>query len=214
MGIWTAGWAALAIAGAPAQHAVVNEAHPWPIASAPALVDPRIPAETVLVLETLEPLNSSSLKRGDKFALRLAEPWPANGAAMLAAGTPAVGEVIHAQAAHSGGAPGELLLAARYLEIGGKRIPLRGYKLGASGKSNSGLALGASFVTGPFALFIRGREIEIPAHTRGEARVAQGTSLPQPEAVAAVPAVPNTDPNSPASTDSTTPISTSPEKRP
>ena len=172
MGMGVALWAALAFAGAPAQAAAAEAARTSSIVSA----DPqglRIPAETVLVIETLEPLNSSALKRGDKFAFRLAEAWPAEGAPTLAAGTPGVGEVVHAQAAHGGGAPGELLLAARYLDIGGQRIPLRGYKLGATGKSNAGLALGASFATGPFALFIRGREIEIPAHTRGEARVAQ-----------------------------------------
>ncbi|TKR33766.1 hypothetical protein FCE95_05660 [Luteimonas gilva] len=196
-------WAALAFAGAPAQTAAAEAAQ----TSSSVSADPqglRIPAETVLVIETLEPLSSSALKRGDKFAFRLAEPWPVEGAPALAAGTQGVGEVVHAQAAHGGGAPGELLLAARYLEIGGQRIPLRGYKLGATGKSNAGLALGASFATGPFALFIRGREIEIPAHTRGEARVAQDTAL------ASVPIAPN----SPASTDHATATVTSPEESP
>ncbi len=207
MGIWSACWVALAIAGAPAQD-VADETQVRRAVAGPASGIPRIPAETVLVLETLEPLNSAVLKRGDKFALRLAEPWPTDGTPLLAAGTQGMGEVVHAQAAHGGGAPGELLLAARYLEIGGQRIPLRGYRLGASGKSNSGLALGASFVTGPFALFIRGREIEIPAHTRGEAKVAQDTALPNAEAAAST-----VDPDSPAPTDATTTV-TSPEESP
>lgn len=213
--------AALAFAGASAQVAAPDVAQSSPIVSAPvpeAAADARgshIPADTVLVLETLEPLNSSALERGDKFALRLVEPWPADGAPMLAAGTPGVGEVIHAQAAHGGGAPGELLLAARYLEVGDRRIPLRGYRLGASGKSNSGLALGASFVTGPFALFIRGREIEIPARTRGEARVAQDTVLAFADAAAAAAPAPSAGPDSPAPTDAaSTATVTSPEESP
>lgn len=211
MGIWSALWTASAFVGAPEQAAAVNAAPVESAVSAP-LSSPSVPAGTALVLETLEPLNSSALMRGDKFALRLAEPWPADGAPILAAGATGVGEVVHAQAAHSGGAPGELLLAARYLDIGGQRIPLRGYKLGASGKSNSGLALGASFLTGPFALFIRGREIEIPAHTRGEAKIAQDIALPGAEAVAPVP--PPVMPNSPASTDPTLTTITSPEESP
>ncbi len=47
---------------------------------------------------------------------------------------------------------------------------LRGFKLGASGDDNTGMALGVSIAAGPFAMFIQGREIVIPAGTRGIAR--------------------------------------------
>lgn len=161
----------------------------------------RIAAGSVLVLETLEPLNSSKLKRGDKFALRLAEALSVDGVELLAAGTPGVGEVIHAEAAHGGGTPGELLVAARYLEVGGRRIPLRAFRLGVTGKDNTNLALGVSFAAGPFAHFIRGREIEIPAHTRGEARVAQDTEwVPATAAAAQELPAPTSTATSPSTT--------------
>lgn len=187
LGIATALWVALAMAGAAEQDigAIAPNASAISESTLAAGAQRRIAAGSVLVLETLEPLNSSKLKRGDKFALRLADALTVDGVELLAAGTPGVGEVIHAEAAHGGGTPGELLVAARYLEVGSQRIPLRAFRLGAAGKDNTNLALGVSFAAGPFAHFIRGREIEIPAHTRGEARVAQDTEWVPAAAIAA-----------------------------
>lgn len=201
-------YAALAMAGAVAQD--TDAAAPSAVAAAniPVAGDAprRIAAGSVLVLETLEPLNSSKLKRGDKFALRLADALTVDGVELLAAGTPGVGEVIHAEAAHGGGTPGELLVAARYLETGGQRIPLRAFRVGVVGKDNTNLALGVALAVGPFAHFVRGREIEIPAHTRGEARVAQDTEwVPATAAAQELPAPTTAAPITSASTSTTTP---------
>lgn len=202
LGIATALWAALAMAGAAEQDtgAIAPNASATSESTLAAGAQSRIAAGSLLVLETIEPLSSSKLKRGDKFALRLADALTVDGVELLAAGTPGVGEVIHAEAAHGGGTPGELLVAARYLEVGSQRIPLRAFRLGAAGKDNTNLALGVSFAAGPFAHFIRGREIEIPAHTRGEARVAQDTEwVPAAAAAQELPA-----PTSTATSPSTT----------
>lgn len=137
----------------------------------------RIAAGTPVTLDTVEPLNSAKLKQGDRFALRLAASLTAGSVELLPAGTPGVGEVIHADRSHGGGRPGELLIAARYLEVQGVRIPLRRYRVGAVGTDRSGAVLGASFAIGPFAMFMRGGEIEIPAGTPGEALVAEDVDL-------------------------------------
>jgi hypothetical protein len=47
------------------------------------------------------------------------------GSVVAPAGTPGVGEVVHAAHASFGGKAGELILAVRYLELNGTRIPLR-----------------------------------------------------------------------------------------
>lgn len=130
------------------------------------------PAGTQVALEILDTLNSSRNKRGDAFAIRLLEPVVVNGMIVIPAGTAGTGEVVHTAAARSGGAPGELLIAARKLDLGDRSATLRGLKLGVTGGDNSGMALGVSFAAGPFAMFIRGREIEIPAGTHVVAKLA------------------------------------------
>lgn len=137
----------------------------------------RVPANTVIALEILDVLNSSRHKRGDKFRLRVISPVVIDGMSLIATDTLGVGEIVHAAPARGGGAPGELLIAARSLDVDGHVVPLRGLKLGVTGGDNSGMALGVSFAAGPFAMFIRGREIEIPAGTQVHAKVAQDLVL-------------------------------------
>lgn len=154
---------------APASLAEANSA----ASSAPGHACCHVPANTVVDLEILDLLNSSRHKRGDKFRLRVVTPVMVQGRTLIAAGTLGVGEIVHAAPARGGGAPGELLIAARSLDFAGHPAPLRGLKLGLAGGDNSGMALGVSFAAGPFAMFIRGHEVEIPAGTRVNARLAQ-----------------------------------------
>lgn len=140
----------------------------------------RIPADTVVTLETTEPLTSATLKRGDKFGLRLAQALTVDGATMVPAGAVAVGEVVHAERSRSGGKPGELLLAARYIEHAGLRLPLRGFRIGAAGVDKSGKVAGLAVLIGGFAMFVRGGEIEIPAFTQAAAKTAQAVDIADP----------------------------------
>ena len=137
----------------------------------------RVPGNTVVDLEILDLLNSAERERGDKFRFRVVAPVMAGDTVLIAAGTAGVGEIVHAAAARGGGAPGELLIAARSLDVDGQTVALRGLKLGVTGGDNSGMALGVAFAAGPFAMFIRGQEIEIPAGTRVNAKVAQDVTL-------------------------------------
>lgn len=153
----------------------------------------RIAEGTVVTLEILEPLSSALAKRGDKFRLRLADTLSVEGNEVLASGMEGVGEIIHAEKSRSGGKPGELLLAARYLEHAGARISLRGLKLGGAGKDNVNAALATSFALGPLALFVRGREIVIPAGTRAQAKISVAADLtPQPGLATSLPTTPST----------------------
>nr|WP_298154782.1 hypothetical protein [uncultured Pseudoxanthomonas sp.] len=138
---------------------------------------------TPLVLEILDPISSASVKRGDAFRLRVRDAITVGGSVVIAAGTEGVGEVVHAEPSRGGGKPGELILAARRLQVGDREVKLRGFKLGGAGTDTSHVALGASFGIGPFAHFIHGKEIQIPALTSGMAKLAEPLrSPPLPEA--------------------------------
>ena len=153
-----------------------------------------LPADTVVQLEILDVLNSFQHKRGETFRLRVVTAVVVDGMTMIAAGTEGAGQIVHAAAARGGGAPGELLIAARSLDIDGLSVPLRGLKLGVTGGDNSGMAFGVSIAAGPFAMFIRGREIEIPAGTLVTARLADDVILtPAPPTPPTVPPRSSTD---------------------
>lgn len=156
-----------------------------------------------LELALAETLNSARVKRGDRFRLTLAEPLLTS-EGTVPAGAYGVGEVVHAEPSRGGGKPGEILLAARYLEYQGEQIKLRGFKLGGSGQDRSKTAIGTAIAAGPFAYFIKGREIELPVGTRARARLAQAlppsvaaaqsASPPCATAQAAPPESPRTTP--------------------
>ena len=158
-------------------HAVVDATPVLPtVVSAPPAAATqccRIASGTLLTLEIMEPLDSSLLKRGDRFRIRLAEALTIDGHTVLADGTEGIGEVVHAERSRSGGRAGELLIAARRLDHLGGAVPLRGLKMGGSGKDKTQAALALSFAAGPFALFLQGDEIVIPAGTLAQAKVAQ-----------------------------------------
>ncbi|WP_153066577.1 MULTISPECIES: hypothetical protein [Xanthomonas] len=141
-----------------------------------------------MIVELTEVLSSSTHRRGDRFRLQLAEPLVIDGQQVLAAGIAGVGEVVHAAVARSGGAAGELLLAARSLQCNEQTIVLRGFKLGATGKDRSAPAIGVATLGGPLGMFIRGGEIEIPSGTRGTAKLAVAV----PRAICAPQTFPST----------------------
>jgi len=151
----------------------VSGATAEPVATIPAPACQALCAGSEVELELAEPIGSERHKNGDRFALRLARPLMLDGAVIVPAGTPGVGEVIHAQASRGGGKPGELLLAARFLELPDGPLALRAMKLAARGQDKAGAALATSFVAGPFAMFMHGREIEVPAGTHALAKLAQ-----------------------------------------
>lgn len=142
---------------------------------APAAVPPcsALCAGQEIEIELAEPVGSARHKNADRFRIRLAAPLMRNGTVAVPAGTPGIGEVIHAQPSRGGGKPGELLLAARFLELPDGPLALKAMKLAARGKDKVNASLATSFVAGPFALFVHGGEIEVPAGTRAFAKLAQ-----------------------------------------
>ncbi len=147
-----------------------------PATNAPMLqpcIEPCLSAGTLVELEIGEPLSSATSKRGDAFAIKVHTALTQAGALLIPAGTAGIGEIIHADRSHGGGKPGELLIAARYLQLGDTQLPLHGLKFGGQGQDRSNVALGVAMAAGPFALFVHGKEIEIPAGTVVTAKLVQ-----------------------------------------
>ena len=147
-----------------------------------------LPANTVIELEMVEPVGSKTSKPGDLFQLRVATAVELNGSVLIAAGTPAVGQVVHATRSGTGGKAGELILAARYLDMPHGQVKLRS-SFGAAGKNRVGTSAGMVVVTGVFGMLVRGRDVELPAGSPLSARLAIDTIFPQarPEPANAAP---------------------------
>jgi len=154
-----------------------------------------IPAGHPIELETGAEVSSKLHQRGYQFPIRLASALVIDGVEVLPAGVTGIGEVTSAAPSGMGGRAGELMINARYLEYNGLRVPLRGMKIGLRGQDNTMAALAVSYAVGPFALFVTGGNIVLPAGTFARAKVAQSVSIPRyanPAAAseAAVPAQP------------------------
>jgi hypothetical protein len=156
------------------------EAAPATPAEAPAGACCTVPARTPIEIEILDAVNSKANHNGDHFAFRLAAPLTIDGHVVVPAGTTGVGEVVHAERARFGGRAGELILAARYLDLGGTRIPLRTLRFGPQhGRDSSGtvtaLSIAAAATVPALAMLgylIAGGEVNVPAGTHARAQTA------------------------------------------
>jgi hypothetical protein len=135
-----------------------------------------LPANTVIELEMVDAVSSKTSQHGDLFKLRVAADVKSGTTVVIPAGTPAVGQVVHAEKSHGGGKAGELILAARYVDLPQGQIKLHS-SFGAAGKDRSGASMATSIAFGVFGFFVKGKEIEIPAGSPLSARVAMDTSI-------------------------------------
>ena len=144
----------------------------------------RVPAGVVVEIALANRVSTKHQKTGDTFALKLAEPLIFEHRILAPAGAPGVGEVIQATRPGMGGKPAKLVLAARYVEVRGRRVPLEGLQLAASGKSEamaaqavglSGIAFGP---LGFIGLAVPGGNVDFAAGTAATAELARDVVLP------------------------------------
>lgn len=134
--------------------------------------------DMVVELEMTEVVSSKEKSPGQLFLMRVALPVKVDGALVIPAGTAAMGEVVDAAPGGMGGRPGKLILAARYIDLGGSRIALHHFHLGESGKDYGGAAMAVAMTFGIPALLISGGNIELPVGTHVTARLARDSDLP------------------------------------
>jgi len=148
------------------------------VSSVPGAV--RLAAGAQIEVELVDTLGSSTNKLGDRFKIRLVEPVSSQGQTVIAPGAMGEGEVIDVARAGMGGKQGKLIISARYLDLNGRRVRVRGMTFMTSGKSRVDLATGVLLIpyVGLTAGFIKGGEIEIPAGARATVRLAEDLDLP------------------------------------
>jgi hypothetical protein len=161
---------------------VAAPAESGPAAAPPAPENPAeitIPALTPIVVEILADEGSAISKSGDTFPLRLAEPILVDGVEVVPAGTPGTGEVIHAKRSGGSGAGGELILAADYLLVDGRRLPLRSLDLSGAGRDKIATVDAinvASAATVPgvalIGFLIKGKQMTVAKGARASAKTA------------------------------------------
>jgi len=152
---------------------------PANVAVAPVCADcVTIPALTPIRIELLAEMGSKLSKTGQMFPIKLAYPIMIDGKTIVPAGVTGMGEVIFAKGSGGGGAGGELVLAARYLDIGDKRLRLRSLVVNGNGKSriDSANTVGIA-ISGIAAMFMKGKQSLIPAGTIADAKTAEAFSI-------------------------------------
>lgn len=189
-----AAWAVLASAqpadAPPPPAAALAPAPPAPTEAASNTL--HVVAGTSVLVELTEEVTSRDRTRGDKFAIRLATPIIVDGRIAAPAGASGVGEVVYAEKGHGGGAPGKLVLAVRYVDVGDVRVRLNAFHLAEGGDMDFRELQMASQAIGPAVFFINGHNIDYAAGTRAKAKVAEDVVLPAGEAASA-----SADPASP-----------------
>lgn len=182
---------------APAQAQTADPPPPVPSVAAEPTPCCLAVAGTIIELQLVGPVSTRTARRGDQFEIRLAEPLVIDGKVVVPAGVMGLGQIVHAAGPSIGGKPGELILAARFLQFGDQRISLKAMKLGKAGNDNSAAVLIGSMIT-PLAMFVTGGQVEIPAGTRANAKIAADFTAPPLPAVAALPPAAPATPAAPA----------------
>lgn len=97
---------------------------------------PSLPVGTVLQIAVAQNLQSHKVKSGEFFRIELAEDFVVDGKIVIPKGTPGIGQIV--QASHKtffSTDEGELLVAGRYLIIGGRYLPLRKFRINSTTQS-------------------------------------------------------------------------------
>jgi hypothetical protein len=131
-----------------------------------------VPALTAVVLATTSSLSSRTSKTGDRFGIVLTKAVEANGVVVLPQGLRGEGEVIHAKSSGAG-VGGELILAARYLDLQNHRVKLRSMKILARGKDQMDTAYLVAAISPIGGLLVRGKHIDTPSGAVAEAKTAE-----------------------------------------
>jgi hypothetical protein len=155
-----------------------------PGASTPPAEVHALPAMTAVSLRLGAEISSNRNRPGDRFTIYIAEDVRVGDVTVIPAGSQGEGEVVHAQKSGAGGKAGELILAARFVLVGGREVRLRSFAAGV-GKDRSGKTIGLTAVAvaatpyaAPLAFFIRGGVLVMPEGMIAAAKTAQEVQLP------------------------------------
>lgn len=139
-----------------------------------------IPALTPVSIVIDADLGSKISTTGQTFPIHLAETIVIDGHELAPAGAVGEGEVIHAKKAGGSGAPGELVLTARFLTVNGRPLKLRSMRVGLVGGDavNGVVAFNAATAATPLPIGIigfavTGRNVVYPKGTVAMAKTSE-----------------------------------------
>lgn len=173
----------------------VEPATTEPAAPAAAPATPATPGRVRLAkgaeleIELVAPLSSATSKLGERFAIRLVQPIVVDGVTVVAAGALGEGEIIDARGAGHSGRQGKLVVSARFLDLNGRQVRVRGMTLIAAGTSRVDLATGMAMVPyiGLATILVRGGDIEFPAGMRATVKLAEDVEIDVVPASSVIP---------------------------
>lgn len=139
-----------------------------------------IPFGTAVMIQLDAPVSSRTAVRGDMFPISLAEPVSVNGVEIIPVGVSGEGQVVHAQGRGLGGRAGELIVAARYIMWGNRRIPLRSMRISLAGRNNTAEALAVSSVIPLAGFLVTGTSVDLPLGQIAIARFAEDVPVQPP----------------------------------
>ncbi|QJQ31268.1 hypothetical protein GV829_01445 [Sphingomonas lacunae] len=157
-----------------------------------------IPAGTPIVIRIIDSVSSSTATQGQFFPIELAEPIMLGDRDVVPAGIRGEGQVVHARHRGWGGGAGELILAARYLQWGDRRIALRAFHLGVAGRDGATSSLVATVAVGVVGAFVTGRSANVPAGSLATARLVEPIVPELPVTAPATQILPVVDAPAPA----------------
>ena len=139
-----------------------------------------IPALTPVLVRFEEEVSSEKNHRGDRVRISIAADVVVDGHVAIPAGSAGEAEVIHVVPITTGGQPGELTLAARFVRVGDQVVRLRSLEATGSGKDRVGSAkavgaVAAGLVSPLLSVIgasIKGGARVIPVNTVASAKTA------------------------------------------
>ncbi|MFD2430509.1 hypothetical protein ACFSUK_25450 [Sphingobium scionense] len=154
--------AALAIMATTAQPLLAQADAPLPVMQAPEASPAMVlPANTAVMLRMNSELSSKTAKEGSMFDLSVADPVMVDGYVVIPMNARAVGEVTWLTGKGAFGKSGKMNIELRYIEVAGRRIPIKG-SFRQEGEGNTAATIGGVIAAGVFAGFITGKTAIIP----------------------------------------------------
>lgn len=134
-------------------------------ATAPSAVQAatlRLPANTPISLSLNSALTTKDNNTGDRFSLTVDQDVVSGSSVVIPKGTRAVGQVTYAKGNGSFGKSGKMEIMFRYVDLGGKQIPLDG-KFYQEGRGNTAGTIGAVAAAGVIGgLVVKGHSVDLP----------------------------------------------------
>lgn len=161
---------------------------PEQVAPVPAVIfaAPATPAEAVLppgsdiLLRVNDQLTTRTHRMGDNFSLTVVSDVSVDGHVVIPAGTRGVGQVTWRSGRGGFGKSGKMEVTLRYVELGGRRIPIEGFHR-QEGEGRTAATVGAIAGAGVIGgLFVRGSNARIPAGFELTGRTSEAVPVTAP----------------------------------